>query len=209
MDKIYSYSRHTIVWLGENLTAVDWATFDTLRTWRANSTSSDPRNSFQDKATAANRLLERHWFTRRWVVQEYAPSRRCTFLLSSMEIGVAELMAFIASFSRRERGQLRVSIHDPREALDPAFDGAYQHSLLWNLHAFDGTKFSNPQDSVYALHAISFDRHRIQVNYSKPVRAIFLDLARLYVQHDETHWPLLASAVSRPRNKSFPSWLAD
>ena len=82
-------------------------------------------------------------------------------------------------------------------------------TLLHRLHTFQATEYSHPLDCVYALHGIAIDRERIAVDYSLQPQTLFLRIAAVYIRGYDTLALLFASALVRPRNPRWPSWLPD
>ncbi|KAK4910906.1 hypothetical protein LTR49_020432 [Elasticomyces elasticus] len=114
------------------------------------------------------RLLDRPWFSRRWVIQEAyhkAPYHRLMCIDKTLITG-----------DRFERAllDLQCVVHAP--ALERAEQ--QQKSLLQNLQLYGRARCSDPRDYIYALVSISMERKSMAVDYGISAEELYLSFAR-------------------------------
>ena len=205
MDRIYHSAQSAVVWLGE----ID---DDQSRVIEGTLGRLDKQPSaLHDEWHVWRDLLDRSWFRRRWVLQEYALSTSTVFMLGSLTIQASELLTCMWRLGFRDEyddlSQLKRPAATDGQTSGP-IEAAMDKSLLRRLHQFHRSEYSHTLDCVYAIHSISADRHSIVVDYTKSMRDVNLEVAALYLSKWTTALPLLVSALMW-RNAEYPSWLPD
>lgn len=215
MDEIYWKSRNTVVWLGEFDTESDASMFAQLcRRIRSKNESMESRRLLPHHAEVLSRLMARTWFSRRWVIQEYALSLRKVFLVGDQWISHTDMLEAIG---RLYVENVSTVLTESKWLDNSAWDGgrdtkpvdSYDRSLLQRLHVFQSAAHSHPHDCIYALLDIALDRHLLTIDYNLSLPDLFISVAREYARYASTLPLLFASALIRPRNPIFPSWLPD
>ena len=195
MFRIYSNSSRLVVWLGL------WSQFGPHHNHDA---QIAPTGSGADSQS----LLKSPWFSRRWVVQEYAltPIHSRFYLCEDTFIPCRNLHHGLLT------AKSGLAIYE-RFGYDPGT------SLLLYLCRFDKTLCSRAHDLVYSLVPIaqvfgSPEVAGVTIDYGMSVEDCFLDVARGILGAEnveiERLGPLLAVATTkRPEHSSLPSWVPD
>lgn len=206
MAEIYGKSRNTAIWLGEFDSALDATLFAHLcRYIRDNKDVKAASSSMRELlAKMLFQLLSRPWFNRRWVIQEYALSLRKVFIVGDQWHSHTDLIDVMAPLVGDKNSTILSEFAKDAKPMD-----AYDRSLLQRLHVFQSAAHSQPHDCVYALLGIRLDRSVFPVEYGIPLQDLFVSIAREYARQPSTLPLLFASALSRPRNPTHPSWLPD
>jgi hypothetical protein len=80
------------------------------------------------------------------------------------------------------------------------------HDLIMESHAF---KASDPRDKVYSIIGLADDRDkiRLKIDYSRPIRDLYINVASYMIEHD-TDLSLLLSNL-HTKSIDLPSWVPD
>ncbi|KAK5730505.1 hypothetical protein LTR15_000442 [Elasticomyces elasticus] len=214
MGHIYQSSAQVIVWLGDTDDETDRGLLSFLRMLSSLCAAYGQHELSRDHAERQRllgykspftkvdnhrmvRLLNRPWFSRRWVIQEAyhkAPHNRL------MCIG-----AFVIAGDRFERALSDMQCVGHAPALERAEQ--QQKSLVHNLQLYGKARCSDPRDYIYALVSISMERKSMAVDYGISAEELYLSFAR-----NNVGVALLAAAASRhdkPYMESLPSWVPD
>ena len=151
-------------------------------------------------------VLQRSWFRRRWVIQEYALSSVKVFMIGDFLLSPSELVRCLWKAGVRGVSHGMSRLHELRDIKMLPEGTAMNRSILQRLHQFAQSENSHPLDCVYALHSISADRHALTIDYSDSMRQLNERIAMLYLNDWTTVLPLLISAQMW-RHSDYPSWL--
>lgn len=164
MGRILALCKNLVIWLGEPGTgALGIAQSQLFR---------QQKNNDHDAVAALLSILRRPWFKRRWVIQEAAPPDVAGFVM------VGDLQYPRWGF------QSQLEYHDLLTEANPlvSFTRATpDRSLLQTLYIYDESQCEDPRDRIFALKDLSNHRDRIQVDYNRHARDVYLDLARKVV----------------------------
>lgn len=206
MDRTYHNARTTVIWLGE-LTAADSKATMQNTLCRLLTGAGAPYGEWP----VWRDVLDRSWFRRRWVLQEYALSCDKVFMIGDLMMPASDFMACIWKVGLRDEYEDLTKVSELPAAgrvIETPIEAAMEKSLLSRLHQFSSAENSHPLDCVYALHSISADRYEVTVDYRKSVRELDEEVAALYLSEWTTALPLLVSALLWS-NPAYPSWLPD
>lgn len=195
MGKIYTLALGVLVWLGEDPNDEAQNILDLL------GPNIKPSLAM---VTALKRVLSFEWFSRLWVVQEFLLARRVQLVWAH-------------------------AILDAQWFLDKVFDMPYYHAtarwlsigltkapnFLEVLKATEPLVCSDPRDRIYSLMSLEYDPSdsmssrisKIRPDYAQPAHDVFIEIARLCMEHDR--WfpllPQLGATISD--NPGHPSWV--
>lgn len=197
MDQIYTQAKNVVIWLGEGnedtKLAMDFIKGDLLSPWKFDKLYEDPK--FARHWSAMARLMQRPWFTRRWVIQEIALAKsgilQCgaqtvpwqdfsdaVTLLMEKEIGSRELsssVSFYNTFSISDSSRrfsalgavLLVGVLS--NCFNRKKDGSIE--ALFNLESVVSDlplfEATEPRDTIYALLSLAKDTTRVLHNHNK------------------------------------------
>lgn len=182
MGEIYSNARDTLVWLGNNTHAGAVPTL--IQQWetRENSRDRGPVHvPDADEALAVAAFQSLSYWTRHWVAQELALSKRRTFMLGEVQ------------FERDSLGALGC---EPYSAVRPSeklvnfvdhFNESRASDQYYTFCAFaKDSRCRDPRDKVFGLQNLLPHSLRVEVNYDVSVWDVFVDtVARwhTYLKH--------------------------
>lgn len=243
MPLVYSKAIHVRVWLGspddesnnlmkyliETLPPPSWAR---ITDWE----EEELRKLAQAGAWIQN-LLNRPWWTRTWVVQEYFfaekdPIVGCgIFWVESCRLRLF-LKHYTAFLRRCEEDRLASPTNAPMspkllefEMNRSGFDLMHEfretkHSILSTPREFRrlvtvlflvlGRSCTDPRDQVYAsLGVLGLkDQNYVQVDYRKPVRVVYREFMEALIRHGSIN-ELAVFSFSVSRLQKSPSWVPD
>jgi hypothetical protein len=182
------------------------------------------------KWTAVNRLLDRPWFSRVWVLQEVVLSTGYVqFLVGNHGIAWSDVIDVLGHLQRLDSIQLIGSIPPgPIDALTVAtFPLAWTQMRLSlmlankrsnkDLSLEDSIQFAqtcqatNPRDKIYGLYGmanVTEPDPEIAPDYNKPVEWIYLQVsAYIITQNDSLRLLSDAGIAWENRIPSLPSWI--
>ncbi|KAK7948423.1 uncharacterized protein PG986_009309 [Apiospora aurea] len=209
MKDIYVRAERVLVWLGPTDEQAGLA-FDTLERFAQDDGTSDASITLKhiesDRATerrsALEKLLQRPWFSRMWVIQEVVVARvRATgsgfYVLSD---GKATRAVGI--------GQWRAIFHDFQ---DPKRDEALYIRVL--IKSSSDKEATDLRDKVYALLGIASEAFSqgITVNYEDSVQNVYIDCTKHILR---SRSDLRVLSIIRQKNRGsqvagLPSWVPD
>lgn len=242
MSQIFQKAEYTLVWLGTEANASDMA----VRTVRSLGASAKAAFEPMEIPTldlfrhlsqspdgfglALNSLLQRTWWKRIWVVQEFAVSKDVVFLCGDVTVGwelfcrgletigkyrriimekegtlgandYRKLMGNLALIAGASRlFQIRITFQDERRSFS-----------MWELLALKnyGMLASDSRDIAYALTGIATDAavQHLYPDYTKRVQDVFTDVAKAFLVEGKlrTLW-----LCTQPRTlHGLPSWVPD
>jgi hypothetical protein len=253
MSEIYAAASTTAIWLGEESDEVKMA-FGWLRRFQRARVASefDPPDSeygfnLIDRSRAENMLqaafgrhrgaafghlwalLSRPWFTRKWVIQELANSRRPLMVVGRMPpLSWAALAGwmiflnlcptvrthFLAVCPRPqvlEAGTKILGMNMRRATILTQMKGMGKQVLLFLIARTLVFHCGDPRDHIFALLGIASDRDCFDhiIDYNSPAEEIWRRLAYACIS-DSTSLKLLWSLVMfAPLNRRVYSWVPD
>ena len=146
----------TVIWLGE-LTAADSKATMQNTLCRLLTGAGAPYGEWP----VWRDVLDRSWFRRRWVLQEYALSCDKVFMIGDLMMPASDFMACIWKVGLRDEYEDLTKVSELPAAgrvIETPIEAAMEKSLLSRLHQFSSAENSHPLDCVYALHSISAER---------------------------------------------------
>ena len=233
MRRIYSQSQRTLIWLSDqpNL-KISWTawipiTFSLawfrrrvdahlvpqlrIHHYRKNTSSIVSPLSSAGYFAYVN-ILRNPWFQRAWVVQEVAVANNPTIIWNGSEISWANVVNGLQFISKLNFGlafmptlQHIFSIDRERQRYHRSKD-----DLLHILQRHQRCSATDDRDKVFAFTGLADDRSAdLVISYSKPVKQIYEDFARLAL-HKSKSLTLLSqpAAIERPASE-LPSWVPD
>ncbi|KAI3581690.1 heterokaryon incompatibility protein-domain-containing protein [Fusarium oxysporum f. sp. albedinis] len=208
MTEIYNKSKKVIIWLGEEAEDSCYAMnfihgIDRRLASRAPRLREDylaMAQAFDDRALRAiNRLLQRPWWSRAWIIQE-ATCDNETFVRCGGD--VTDFTAFVATINCLVYYVVRLSLRghgilDTRQlqrviALDQLREqrgqSKYRPCLLNMLDTFRTCEASDPRDKIFALSALVTGRGKEAAtpDYSISVDQAYSKFAYLFILSDRT-----------------------
>jgi hypothetical protein len=180
---------------------------------------------------ALRALINRPWFSRIWIIQEVALSRRAVVMCGRDELpwkvvkaaadallsaglpseagGRAWLKVLgIARAADAARGRLdrptMITFGGPVEDLD----APKVHRLTSLLAATLHTNATDPRDKIYGVLALLEGKLPVRVDYGMPVEVLYRDVARFLLTSDELILPLYLDGATRKLG-ALPSWVPD
>lgn len=231
MDRIYSASTSTVVWLG-------YASKKTLETlsivaktdepW-VTPTAPDTQAVIAQKRKAMDVLANRSWFKRRWIIQEYCLAQNVEVFCGQMEIDTKRLptfgpvqVNFLLSLRHwyLSHAPVTMYLNFPEKAPLPG--------LVALIVTTWGYESGDPRDGIFSLIGLAkrsdaFRNDEIVADYAKPASKVFVETGRLLMEAEveihETYWkggilkPLegLSLTQNQPANAGridgVPSWV--
>ena len=175
------------------------------------------------------RLFERPWFNRLWVVQESALAPKCLCRCGDLEIDCDDLCRAICCFAGANnfdemdiesswRGVLTAAT---RGVFVGHLNGFLEVSLLYQVSI--ALQCRDPRDRIYAIHGLTGASNLtsaeqkalgIEVDYNKPLLAIFRDITRFGLLENENLDLLYRVQTSTGDELTLqecqrPSWVPD
>lgn len=184
MGQIYSKAKHLIIWLGElegEHPLISKGQMRAFMNFHEGRASDEKRNQILE---TNNKMRQRSYFTRRWVIQEVLSCPGPHTIL----IGDFRLLATNVGTVLQDESQPLEFV--PANHLSPASilgsekikDREVQNrSLFRNLFDFASKRCSDERDVVYALRSISKDVRYVKVDYTKDATSVYTKLARQWV----------------------------
>ena len=238
ISEIFGKCRHLTIWLGEIGTQVEDNLCRRLATkygqWEDESIEIELDSS---ESTFLDKILDRSWFQRRWIVQEVlvANTSGLTPFFRLGEYGWNwPFMVYITEkcghSKARDRflqlarrmlndsfipGPFATARKSARDLLDASGRPLY-HSIVEMLHIFEDAKCYDPRDRLYALLSMGWGPGKFSVNYAASVEDVYIGLASTLLQatSDDFLPAILASASCRHDRRpaapqKLPSWVPD
>ncbi|KAK4214226.1 heterokaryon incompatibility protein-domain-containing protein [Rhypophila decipiens] len=230
MAMLYRGAYRVIAWLGpekpstkegiELMAFLGGQIVYTLETdWFTSPDCSDPSVDWMSEKTqlpistrgiqCLSEVLDSPWFTRLWIVQEFALANRRAILQCGQHILPAPLFktASILLHLNYETGQLLYTSRAYSLALPPAANSFY--NVVRRTRRLG---CSNSRDYIYALLGLVPPKisDRIQPNYSTPVGQVYRDVALLHAKHTHRLEHFYHTfQFGRVLDNNTPSWVPD
>ena len=216
MDRVYSSAEGVLVWLGTDPLQRAKRTFrvmsqvETVRGYRG---TPEYRRDRAKVEAATLELLKKTWFTRVWVVQEFALARQAIFQWGTEQLDEVALYSCIQISRIPSRTWMNeVGIYSP--------DGAIQQGRFLDLmHIIGGLGCSNGHDHVYGIlgltHLLGSQypttkiMRQLTPNYEDLVEKTYFEVARLYVESGEVSSLLSFVESFSAADNNLNSWVPD
>lgn len=157
MNQIYKQAGRVFVWLGREQ--------NMLQAMR------HLRDGVPDEGRALSVILRHEYFSRMWVIQEVALTRKISVLCGDIELEWSVLQE-----------ALNPSFNPGRWDISPGAISMISETRRFTSNTLQrcfaqycSNKCSEPRDKVYALLGLTSERWRIRIDYSKTVQRVFLD----------------------------------
>lgn len=245
MHKIYSSAREVIIWLGDSDDDSDDAVFflncigdllhgdlwyrgkkaDLVRKntkyWSRNPHIMEYLDPSQTKfLEKVCRLLQRGWWERAWVVQEFIKGSNVTFRLGRkiLDYGVLLGITMFIHWGVGLRPALALRLSFAAGALNDAMDlmdyrdfrGSGEHNIRDLLAGQRHRKCAHAVDKVFSVLSLTkwSIRDRITPDYSKSATDVFCSVVKAYI---ETYRDLkiLCECMRYNPSRPYPSWCPD
>ncbi|KAL4778616.1 HET-domain-containing protein [Aspergillus varians] len=245
MTKLYQRAAHVFVHLGNSDSDVEPALAAIRKSASAMFThhgASALQMSLQDwwslgyqsveeakiQIRAFYKFLQRPWFTRVWVIQEYAVARSLIFLCGNHQILEADLInasAWLASSSAdtiaaQWGSNPMILLHEIKAEKQVEL----KRPLLTLLAEFRHRGAKRPHDKIYALYGLAADSGTgsegldIKPNYEARVLEVYKELATEFLCRDRSlevvtlagvYDPAVPPGMVKSRYPGLPSWVPD
>ncbi|KAG8163933.1 hypothetical protein KVR01_005851 [Diaporthe batatas] len=234
MWAIYEGSKNVVVFLGESTQESDKAlqllthlsglsVVATERHSQINQLLEDNHKSLH--WTALERLMQRPWWSRAWIIQEYAVAPRVIFVCGLATLD-GENFGHAMDYLMDYRYSASIPHHWQEAVRNVALTGInhllsirkqYQSSSpqakpspLEILYRSRGSQASDPKDKVYSLFRLIAEDPRLQPNYSRSVEELYKDVVRAIIDNTGTLEILSHHNSGNPQShSSMPSWCPD
>jgi hypothetical protein len=208
MDRIYGGAQRVLVYLGEEDDTTELAV-KLLERAKAETTDSELLRQagliFNDEWRALLKTLQREWFSRSWVVQEFVLAQSLVVLCGRTELPLDGLRRLPRPTEVREYGGIYL------------FEEARRHfqsipsSPLWStLIIWAGLKATKPVDILYSRLALASDRHdpAFRVDYAEPTETVFRRFAvRFLEKHSVLDYMLYEAGTRKKGPPELQSWI--
>ncbi|KAF4946945.1 hypothetical protein FSARC_14077 [Fusarium sarcochroum] len=227
MVQIYSKASKVIIWIGEG----DYATrkameaINEMASHRKHDAASDGMMGFDTRdynklpghdwrLNGLSDILERKWFERGWIIQEVSVSRDAQLRCGSDSVSLVDLYRAYRyltykglNFFRQEHFDNITGISMSQNVYQKESDRPLHSLLLRHRRA----QTSLQVDKVYALAGLASDWADLKLNidYAKPWKEVYRDVAVAVLQHSGTLDVLSGprSPIHDPYDKDLPSWV--
>lgn len=213
MREIYKQALEVIIWLGEERDT-DRSALPLMHQIHAAVQASDSEWServsdldcealglppFSAPSWAALwSLLQREWFSRVWVAQEYFMARSCSILCGPLHIS-SEVLFSVALTIRNHPNlliQLTLYVNFSNKAIPINGAGLLalvkakylqgtQYDLMSLMRVTKSMRASDPRDKVFALVGIASDVPTNLIDYEKSIVEMNIEIARKYLAENE------------------------
>lgn len=206
MGDIYRQASSVYAWLGDGDADSDFAFIYTDQWLQA------PRNT--DVERTVHRYLEqillRPYFTRSWIIQECSLDRSTSVVCGNYMLEwdllrlafrqMAQSNETIPLFPPRLDDQVYSSLATTRfmrvQAARMDMSTAQPSSIFSHICNFSYTQCADPSDKIYAFRALSFNAHKLQVDYTQPtINCIFQVLSISYHDRMQRRSYLVGQAI--------------
>ncbi|CAI0641616.1 unnamed protein product [Colletotrichum noveboracense] len=209
MWAIYKYSSRVVVFLGRETKATT-SIAGLLKKLTADVSPKDYQaitSLLQDKSEAISwkaldKLMKRPWWSRAWIVQEFAVNREVVFICGTIEIpesifgSVLEILVdyrFNAIVPKPLQYFVRHIASTPISHLWTVRRAYQKHGLDERmrdpenmLYRFRGFKSFDPRDKVYSLFRLMGEDADLKPDYNKPVQELYKDVVRVSIKTSDT-----------------------
>lgn len=172
--------------------------------------------------SAMMRLLNKPWFTRAWVVQEYWAATARRFQCGQLKMDPEMLMAFRDIYINHYDLKWAFTAHNTRSSagrtsggLGPFF--VFDDSMASNnmalvrlLQMCAGLKSTDPRDQIFALVGLSSERNTKIIDYGTEISYILRRISVDYICSRDSSIALnILSIISRSDEEAgLPTWVA-
>lgn len=169
-------------------------------------------------------LMRRGWWSRAWIIQEYAVARAVSFVCGSMELDGEEFGRALENLVQYRFGALVPKQHEyliRHVASTPIHHlwstrCAYQASgpssrpdAMDILYRFRGSKSFDPRDKIYSLYRLIAENKKLAPDYTKSVRDLFLSVVGAMIESTGTLHVLCHHNRSVSGLAGLPTWCPD
>lgn len=222
MSRIYGYANEVLIWLGpfDLDMALAFEYIDTWTDFTAGQFTSGNETNAWDAVMTREKILASAWFSRVWVVQEFAVANAAVFCCGSMRMRPRKLMRFLQGHFAVDRirtsvepwvAEMALLVSNP---LDRSWDGVQGGDFHTLLAKFRSRQASDPRDKVFALSGIpskltSQKPHDLlAARYDVSVLQVYSSTVRYCLEVDQSS-DILCSAGLKVDDPSWPLWVPD
>ncbi|KAF5510905.1 putative transporter [Colletotrichum siamense] len=232
MWAIYKYSSRVVVFLGREAKGTT-SIAGLLRRLTVDVLPKDYRaitSILQDKSEAASwkaldELMKRPWWSRAWIVQEFAVNREVVFICGAVEIperifgSALEILvdySFNAIVPKPLQYFVRHIASTPISHLWTVRRAYQKHGLDERmrdpanmLYRFRGFKSFDPRDKVYSLFRLMDEDADLKPDYNKRVKELYKDVVRVSIKTSDTLQVLCHHNRTIQGIRGLPTWCPD
>ncbi|KAE9576050.1 hypothetical protein CGMCC3_g7698 [Colletotrichum fructicola] len=232
MWAIYKYSSRVVVFLGSEARGTTNIA-GLLRRLTADISPKDYRaitSLLQDKSEAASwkaldELMKRPWWSRAWIVQEFAVHREVVFICGTVEIpesifgSALEVLVdyrFNAIVPKPLQYFVRHIASTPISHLWTVRRAYQKHGLDERmrdpanmLYRFRGFKSFDPRDKVYSLFRLMGEDADLKPDYNRSVQELYRDVVRVSIKMSNTLQVLCHHNRTIQGIHGLPTWCPD
>lgn len=209
MSKIYRGASGVLIYLGEEISRLFSSPFEP----HGYSSTSAPARCMATFVSAIEnrplymRFVEKHWFSRIWVLQEAAMARRGEWICGNRHV---ELACFSLSTWRRYLTIVPLSLNSPG-VFHLIGDAPFAGQSLWDL--VQDSRLCNstdPRDRIYALRSLVPDisEDELVPDYHKSTAEVYIEAAVYLVQKHRSP-NILFLRIGWRVDYDMPSWIPD
>ncbi|KAH8725797.1 heterokaryon incompatibility protein-domain-containing protein [Phaeosphaeriaceae sp. PMI808] len=209
MGEIYAQAKSVVIWV-----ALPTDSFDTVGRFFQNLVKyTDSRYGEQHAATwegLRSFMLDRPWFTRRWVIQEVIMAKQATMLCGKHSI---DFMVFIKQawlFAQRHSNLRSATSSKLRKhwmiyKLRSANISSGLSDVLSLMVEFATAECEVPHDRIYALNALT--SVQAPISYEDPLEKVYTHYAEMHI--NSGNLAILNCGGAFRSSDSIPSWVPD
>lgn len=218
MGKIYSSANLVWAFLGENMD--DNIELRSLL-MRASSRMKLDISTLRSSASSLRSILERDYFSRVWIIQEFTLAKRVAFICGFLYFSSSVVIRSTNELSRKSRNifssELQPPVPNQASALfklrSDYIEGREHWPLVRILSYFRGRACMRARDHLFALLSLADDASNpdLDPNYDEPIEQTVRRYAEVFVKNGYV-MELLSLAGHDPEPVEclrFPSWIPD
>lgn len=163
-----------------------------------------------------SRLFNRSWFERLWIIQELGVSQEAIVLCGGIEVpwpAIEDAAAFILRPSPATPAAIQkflplMGAHRVTQVALNTVSDIDKDNILTVLRHTQGASCSDPRDKLYAILGVVEDAKDVEIDYSKPVEAVYRDWAISRILRTNS-LDILSACADSGKTAALPSWVPD
>lgn len=225
MSDIFGNALEVLIWLGPDPHGRARKAFSSdrklLELQKHDITLTNSDKIFKDEHLLAwSWIADRPWFQRLWTMQEPGFSSVATMICGSSRILWANFHKTYDLVVHHSQGRLQRILKAQRPRIAPLYHWKDTSNLLSMVAHTQHLETSDPRDRIYALLTrpdsavledyYSWERLNLEVDYIKPVTAVYTEAAIVMIRQTGTLDVLsLVRSANLGRQKFLPTWAPD
>ena len=224
MSMIYQQAQRVLAYLGEasddSDLGIDFILEDAASTFGSSGRPSvglGPNNFSSPQQKAVDRILERPYFERIWILQEILLAREVQVILGNKTVDWRAFSRTVYHVDKNKKLFLgpkyhgkppKVVFYRDQSTKRPTLITDKPDSLLAFLKDTRHCKSSDPRDMVYALLGMSLEKDDFLPNYDLSTRDVFISLTKFFIKRDKK-LDVLCHVQGARSPYNLPSWVPD